>query len=253
MDVPGHDFMISRSILFGLMEVSSSFSCPNREESANSALPTRPRQLTTLADSWKMTLCTRPIWRRPSVAPPHQFSSSRTTTMEWKKLVRDEAEAAFAVTRKLIEMAQDDQLGWKPATGTNWMTMGQLLHHLGDAAGMPMRGFLTGDWGLPDGMDMKDIPMEEMLPPAEKMPTVASVAEAIERLEEDRRLALDLLDGADERRLDTERASAPWDPTPILLGHRLLQMVQHLQSHKSQLFYYLKLMGRPVNTMHLWG
>jgi hypothetical protein len=30
-------------------------------------------------------------------------------------------------------------------------------------------------------------------------------------------------------------------------------MVQHLDSHKSQLFYYLKLMGRDVNTMNLWG
>jgi hypothetical protein len=30
-------------------------------------------------------------------------------------------------------------------------------------------------------------------------------------------------------------------------------MVDHLASHKSQLFYYLKLMGRPVHTGSLWG
>jgi len=29
--------------------------------------------------------------------------------------------------------------------------------------------------------------------------------------------------------------------------------VNHLLSHKGQLFYYLKLQGREVNTMHLWG
>jgi hypothetical protein len=30
-------------------------------------------------------------------------------------------------------------------------------------------------------------------------------------------------------------------------------MVTHLDVHKSQLFYYLKLQGKPVNTAHLWG
>lgn len=37
------------------------------------------------------------------------------------------------------------------------------------------------------------------------------------------------------------------------LGVRLMQTVGHLTQHKSQLFYYLKLQGRPVNTMHLSG
>jgi hypothetical protein len=30
-------------------------------------------------------------------------------------------------------------------------------------------------------------------------------------------------------------------------------MVGHLAQHKGQLFYYLKLQGKPVNTAHLWG
>jgi hypothetical protein len=30
-------------------------------------------------------------------------------------------------------------------------------------------------------------------------------------------------------------------------------MVGHLNQHKGQLFYYLKLQGKDVNTMHLWG
>jgi len=30
-------------------------------------------------------------------------------------------------------------------------------------------------------------------------------------------------------------------------------MVSHLNAHKSQLFYYLKLMGKDVNTAHMWG
>jgi len=39
----------------------------------------------------------------------------------------------------------------------------------------------------------------------------------------------------------------------MVLGHHLLQMVEHLNSHKSQLFYYLKMQGKPVNTGDLWG
>jgi len=38
----------------------------------------------------------------------------------------------------------------------------------------------------------------------------------------------------------------------MVLGLRLLQMIEHLKMHKSQLFYYLKLQGLPVNTMDLW-
>jgi len=30
-------------------------------------------------------------------------------------------------------------------------------------------------------------------------------------------------------------------------------MVQHLDRHKSQLFYYLKLQGVPMGTADLWG
>ncbi len=37
------------------------------------------------------------------------------------------------------------------------------------------------------------------------------------------------------------------------LGFQLHQMVRHLDEHKAQLFYYLKLQGKPVNTGDLWG
>jgi hypothetical protein len=39
----------------------------------------------------------------------------------------------------------------------------------------------------------------------------------------------------------------------MTLGPRLAQMVDHLVLHKAQLFYYLKLQGKPVHTGHLWG
>ena len=30
-------------------------------------------------------------------------------------------------------------------------------------------------------------------------------------------------------------------------------MVNHLNAHKAQLFYYLKLRGQAVNTLHMYG
>ena len=43
----------------------------------------------------------------------------------------------------------------------------------------------------------------------------------------------------------------------LVHGHeperRVHSAVDHLKIHKAQLFYYLKLMGRKVDTMSLWG
>ncbi|MFQ6115167.1 MAG: DinB family protein [bacterium] len=173
--------------------------------------------------------------------------------MDWKELLKSEIVYTYRVTDGLLDLVDDDSLDWKPSTENNWMTAGQLLMHLTNACGAAMRGFVTGDWGLPDGVDVGDLSPEEMLPPAEKLPSVGSVAEAKELLAEDKQLALDMLAECDEDKLATEIASAPWDQPDMILGHRLLQMVAHLSHHKSQLFYYLKLQGKPVNTGHLWG
>lgn len=169
------------------------------------------------------------------------------------ELLKSEIEFAYGVTNKLMDLVDDDQLDWKPSTGSNWMTTSQLLRHLTEACGAAMRGFVTGDWGMPEGFDPSQIPPEEMLPPAEKLPRVGSVAEAKKLLAEDKQVALDMLTKCSEDELANKIATAPWDPTEIVLGHRLLQMVAHLNQHKAQLFYYLKLQGKPVNTSHLWG
>ncbi len=173
--------------------------------------------------------------------------------MKGKETLRAEIEAAYHATEGLLDLVEDSSLSWKPATGANWMTTAQLLYHLGDACGACMRGFATGDWGMPKGVDPSQIPPDQMQPPAEKMPAVASVAEARQRLAEDKKLAFEVLDSCSEERLTSAMATAPWDPRPLTLGHRFFQMVEHLNSHKAQLFYYLKLQGKPVHTGHLWG
>ena len=143
-------------------------------------------------------------------------------------------------------------MDWKPSDGSNWMKTGQLLMHLTISCGAPMRGFVTGDWGLPDGVDIDDVSQAELLPPAEKLPTIGNVSEAKEFLAEDRQLALDTLAECDEDKLANQVSKTPWDSTEMILGHRLLHMVAHLNHHKTQLFYYLKLQGKPVSTSHLW-
>ncbi len=173
--------------------------------------------------------------------------------MSWTTLLNKEIEDTYKVTEDLLELVDDTNLDWKPSETNNWMTMGQLLSHITNACGAGMRGFVTGDWGLPEGVNMEDLPPEEMLPPAEKMPAVGSIKEAKELLAKDKKVALDMLAECSEERLVNEISTAPWDPTEMILGHRLLQMVNHLSQHKSQLFYYLKLQGKPVNTGHLWG
>jgi hypothetical protein len=173
--------------------------------------------------------------------------------MNWTELLKKEIEQAYNVTERLVDMVSDKELNWKPSTGTNWMTMGQLLMHITSACGACCRGFVTGDWGLPEGMDAGNMSPENMLPPAEKLPFVRSVAEARRLLAEDKKVALEMLTKTGERDLVDRRVKAPWDPAEKMLGSCLLEMVAHLNLHKAQLFYYLKLQGKPVNTGHLWG
>ncbi len=173
--------------------------------------------------------------------------------MNWKDLLSSEIENAYKVTDGLLDLVDDSTLGWKPSSGSNWITTGQLLMHITNACGQTICGFITGDWGMPEGDDIKDLPPGETLLPAEKFPAVESVKQAKELLEQDRQLALRMLAGCDEHKLATETISAPWDPAEVILGQRLLAMVEHLNQHRSQLFYYLKLQGKPVNTVNLWG
>lgn len=173
--------------------------------------------------------------------------------MNWTELLTCGVEDAYGVATKLMDLVDKDKLTWKPPTGQNWMTTGQVLHHMTNACGATFKGFVTGDWGMPAGAGASETAPEEMLPPAEKLPTVKSVAEAKKLLGEDKKVALAMIKQAGEKRLANDKVKAPWGGPEVLLGHQLLGMIGHLTTHKAQLFYYLKLQGKPVNTGHLWG
>jgi len=174
--------------------------------------------------------------------------------MNWTDLLKGEMETGYATTARLIDKVDLNMLDWKPSTGCNWMTLGQLLRHLTEACGVGCKAFVTGDWGLPGGQKYEDLSPEEMLPPAEKLPTIESVDEAKKLLERDRAIALRMIEQAGEHDLASKEMAAPWAPEAKLpLGLHLLRMIQHLERHKSQLFYYLKLQGKTVNTVDLWA
>lgn len=168
--------------------------------------------------------------------------------MNWTALLRSQIEGVYHATDGLVKMVEPGMLSWKPATGSNWMTVGQLLEHTTNACGTCIRNFVTGEWGMPEGATEGD-----MLPSADKMPTAKSVADVLKRLEAEKKLALDSVAKAGEEDLANKKVPAPWNPTPQVLGEQMLFMVEHLQTHKAQLFYYLKLLGKPVHTGHMYG
>ena len=174
--------------------------------------------------------------------------------MNWTDLLTDEMTTTYHATDNMLSLLSDSDLDWKPATGDNWMTVGQLLAHINGSCGLCCQGFVTGEWGMPEGTDDGHGDQEPSLPAAERMPAVASIAEARTSLAADRKLAFQMVEKAGEENLATMKLAAPWEPdNQRLLGHHLLQMVNHLGVHKAQLFYYLKLMGHKVDTMTLWG
>lgn len=162
--------------------------------------------------------------------------------MTWVSLIKSEMEDAYRATDGLMDLVDEDKLDWKPERGENWMSTSELLRHLTNACGWCSEQFVNDSWATAMSGEGEAAPT-----------TVASVAEAKDLLAADKAKALGLVDQVGEEELGSRMVSAPWDPTPRPLGQHLLGMASHLQSHKAQLFYYLKLQGKPVNTFTMYG
>lgn len=167
-------------------------------------------------------------------------------------ILRQNAKMMYPTAENLVRMVDAGALDWKPATGRNWMTTGQLIDHLTSACGAGIKGFVTGDWGLPPGVKFEDMDPNDALPPAEKMSS-CGVEEALTRLAKDRDVALHFIAEAGESNLLSKRLTAPWGGPEMTLYQQLDTCIHHLGQHKGQLFYYLKLQGKEVHTGHLWG
>lgn len=176
--------------------------------------------------------------------------------MNWRETLRENAEHAYRAASKLIDQCDEAQADWKPASGENWMTQSSLLRHISCACGLTAKSFATGEWDMAGyGIDPNWKPANEhdMLPPAEALLGVENLADAQKRLEEDKQLFMNAVESTSEERFSNEKSAAPWGGPETSLGNHFLSCIAHLETHKAQLFYYLKLQGKQVNTMHLYG
>lgn len=171
--------------------------------------------------------------------------------MNFTEWLTERTQASFKAAEGLVALVDADALDWKPETGHNWMTTGQLLEHLTTSCGAVMQAFATGDFEpLMAGMDA--VPEGET-PSAAHLKTVTDLGSVKTRLAADKALALATIADTGEDALASKQTTAPWNPGPRVLGVQFGECIDHLNSHKSQLFYYLKLQGKPVHTGHLWG
>src|SRR5262245_13290528 len=106
--------------------------------------------------------------------------------MTWTDLINGKIDEAYGATLGLTKLVTDKDRAAKPARDIKSMTTGQLLEHLTNAGGTCVKGFMTGDWGMPEGEEMK-------MPTAADLPTVKTVADAVKRIEADKKLALDMV------------------------------------------------------------
>lgn len=175
------------------------------------------------------------------------------TPITLKQVLLEEAEKTYATTGKLFRKVDDSELTWKPGTGKNWMSMGQLLMHCAhDGCGQAFIVFVKEDFG-PVGEEMPGDQGGDHLAAAEDLTAVESVEQAINILKDDLELTRNCISEVEETDLLSKRSVAPWGGPEMCLFQHLLMMIAHLAQHKGQLFYYLKLMGKDVDTYDLWG
>ena len=161
------------------------------------------------------------------------------TRKEYLKFV----EGIYKATRGLIQLTPDDKLGFKPKEGL--MTVAQVLKHLATSLGASLAMAVKNDW--------PDIPEDEMLPAADKMPASQSAAEALGEIEQDWEILQQEMEKITDGEFNQNRINVPWMPVPMTLVEYMMQAMEHISNHRMQLFIWLKLAGQDLNTAHLYG
>ncbi len=147
----------------------------------------------------------------------------------------------YRPAEKLIGMVPADHLNWQP--GPTFMSVGQVICHLSDGLGGGLEMLLSGK--LPS---MEEVGESWKL---KKLPS-CSPQEALDRLEKDKKILRQILDGVREEDFTNKVVSVPWGMS-AKLERMAIGFLGHFTNHKMQLFTYLKLLGLPVNTETLYG
>jgi hypothetical protein len=148
---------------------------------------------------------------------------------------------AYRPAETLIRMVPADQLDWRP--GPKFMSLGQLLCHIGEGLGNELRHVLTGQWPTPEEM------AEGMK--LENMPS-CTAEEALNKLQKDKTTLREVLDSISEEDFAQKVVSVPWG-WQAKMERMAISFREHFTNHKMQLFTYLKLLDLPVNTGTLYG
>jgi len=74
----------------------------------------------------------------------------------------------------------------------------------------------------------------------------------LDKLEQDKKILRQVLDGLSEEDFTNKVVSAPWGMR-AKMERMAIGFLGHFTNHKMQLFTYLKLLGLPVNTQTLYG
>jgi len=147
----------------------------------------------------------------------------------------------YRPAEKLIRMVPADKLNWQP--GPAFMNTGQLLCHLSEGIGGGLEMVLTGNWPstkeMEEGMKLENLPS-------------CSPQAALDKLEKDKKILSQVLDGMSEEDFTNKVFSVPWG-WKAKMERMALGFLEHFTNHKMQLFTYLKLLGLPVNTETLYG
>jgi hypothetical protein len=147
----------------------------------------------------------------------------------------------YRPAEKLIGMVPRDKLNWRP--GPTFMSAGQVICHLTMGLGTGLEWLLGGK--LPSMEEMGESMKLENLPSC-------SPQEALDKLEQDKKILRHVLDGLSEEDFTDKVVSAPWGMT-AKMERMAIGFLGHFTNHKMQLFTYLKLLGLPVNTQTLYG
>jgi len=128
--------------------------------------------------------------------------------------------------------------------------LGQVLDHLVTDLGPGIKAFITGDWGVELTPEGELPPGMEVLPPAEKF-TSCDAETALKKLDESYKIAKDALGRLSEEDFRSKMVKAPWGEQGRM-WEMLLSLLEHQINHKYQLFFYLKMLGLPVDTYTLY-
>jgi hypothetical protein len=148
---------------------------------------------------------------------------------------------SYRPAEKLISMVPADKLNWRP--GPTFMSAGQVICHLSGGVGAGLEWLLASK--LPSMEEMAEALKLENLPSC-------SPQEALDKLEKDKTILRQVLDGLSEEEFTNKVVSVPWG-VRAKMERMAIGFLTHFTNHKMQLFTYLKLLGLPVDTQTLYG